>query len=611
MKTRKYKDGETLFAAGEPSDSAYIVQSGRVDLFRQGGAGPVLIGSATADDLIGEMGLLDNSPRDLTARASGAVVVKVLPRREFLRRIEEDPATAMTVMAKLAQRLRETDDRLTLRGLPGGSAGPAAPASAPSGETGRTNLPVPVDPGASTAITALVEPRKGSLIGRLFGRWRSSRGEGRDGARPFTVLVAPLGNDPEDTQRPHLLEWLGQLEGFTARAHGSAPLPAEGDALLPGADRLRRADAAARRWLAEQRADLVIWGEVDAEGRMNRLHFTAATLDEEVRPGRPLPLVWLPVPCYFDESWGPLFQAIVMAAVEPRGDTQAQMLAQMLPGWLEAARVFIDHPVEGLYQVETAQIFASYGLACAAAGDLAPATGLQDYAAEVLKGALDWMPEDEGAAWYGLQRQVAVIHQAIGERSGSPDHLHAAAESYRHAIQGTERAAEPVEWAGLHMRLGTVLFRLDMAEGNVDALREAIGTLQQALTVYTRQNFPWQWAEVMHTVNQVLQVYGDQHKSREALERAVAAAREALTVRDRAATPLLWAASRNGLGTALFLLAKHTKSPHPLPEALECLDDAIRVYGAHAMPALVRIATRNRERADTLLRRLGGPPPPA
>lgn len=598
MKTRKYRDGDVIFAEGDPSDRAFLVQSGRVDLYKDSRAGPMLIGTASRGELFGEMSLLDNRPRAATAYAVGDVAVKVVPRREFLRRIEDDPATAMTVMAKIAQRLRETDERQATR-LWTGSTG---------GGEGATNLPVPVEAFGPSALAVLAEPRRPTLISRLFGRWRSSSGEGRDGAmRPVTVLVAPFANDPDDTQRPHLVAWLEQLEGFSVRAHGQV-LPVEADMVLTPGERFRRSDARAQAWLAEERADLVVWGEVDGEGRMDQLHFTAATLDEEARAGRPVPLVWLPVPCYFDEAWAPLVQSVVMASVEPRGESQAQMLSTTLPGWLEAARVFIDTPVEGLYQIETAQIFACYGMASAAAGTLAPASGLQEYGADVLRAAIEWTPPEEAETWYVLQRQLALCYQAVGERTGNAEYLHAAAESFRQAIHGTDRSLEPVEWAGLHNRLGTVLFRLDMTEGNVEALREAVGAFQHALTVFTRQNFPWYWADVMHNVSQVLQVYGDQHKNQEVLERAIGTARNALTVRDPSATPLLWAASRNGLGTALFLLAKHTKDPAPLREAAECFNDAITIYTNHGAGMLARVAEKNRGRADGLYRKLGGDP---
>lgn len=601
MKTRKYKDGDVIFAEGDPSDRAFIVQSGRVDLYKDTRAGPTLMGTAGRGELFGEMGLLDNRPRAATAYACGPVMVAVIPRREFLRRIENDPSTAMTVMAKIAQRLRETDEGQATRLRDGTALAGGGEATA--------NLPVPLDPYAAPALAELIEPRRAGLMGRLFGRWRSSSGDGREGTlRPLTILVAPLGNDPEDTQRPHLVAWLATLEGFVVRGHGTTPLPAEADALLAPGERFRRADARARRWLEEERADLVIWGEVDGEGRMDQLHFTAVVLDEEAVAGRPHPLVWLPVPCYFDEAWAPLVQTIAMAAIEPRGESQAQMLAGTLPGWLEAARVFIDTPVDGLYQIETAQIFASYGMAATAAGGLAPASGLQEYGSEVLRIAIEWTPPEEAETWYVLQRLLALAYQAIGERTANAEYLHAAAEAFRQGIHGTDRALEPVEWAALHNRLGTVLFRLDMTEGNVEALREAVGAFQHALTVFTRQNFPWHWADVMHNVSQVLQVYGDQHRNQEVLERAIGTARNALTVRDPSSTPLLWAASRNGLGTALFLLAKHTKDLGPLRDATACFDDAIAVYRGHGAAMLARVAEKNRARAEALYRKMGGDP---
>lgn len=591
MKTRKFKDGDVVYRQGEPSDSAYIVQSGRIDLFKDGASGPVLIATAGPGELFGEAGLLDNRPRDATAYCAGDVAVKVMARREFLRAIENDPATAMKVMARLAQRLRETDERAAMA------------------DGWISGLPVPVDEaGGGALIVPPPDPRRQTLLTKLFGRWRSSGGEPRENGaalRPFRVLVAPFGNDPEDTQRPHVIAWLEQLEGFAVKAHGKV-LPAEGDAMLQQGDRFRRAGATARKWLADGQGDLVVWGEVDAEGRMIQVHFTGAPWADEDKAGQPHPLIWLPLPCYFDEGWAPLFQAAAMAFVEPRGDGQTQFLTLRLPGWMDAARTFIDTPVDGLYQIETAQIFAVYGMAAAVTGSLNPGTGMQEYGADVLRSAIEWTPAENADVWYALQRQLGLVYQAVAERTNSPDYFHAAAEAYRQAIYGTERAVEPDTWGSLHNRLGVVLFRLDMAEGNTDALRESVGAFQYALTIFTRQAFPWEWAEVMHNVSQVLQVYGDAHRNVEVLERAVATSRNALLIRRQETVPHLWAASRNSLGAALFLLAKHGKDGAPLIEAVQCFSDAVTTYRVVGSRALAKVAEKNLDRAQRLLTSLGG-----
>lgn len=592
MKTRKFRDGEVVYREGDTSDSAYIVQSGRVDLFKDGATGPILVATAGPGELFGETGLLDGRPRDATAYCAGDVSVKMMARREFLRRIENDPATAMTVMAKLAQRLRQTDERAAM------------------GDSWQSGLPVPVDAVSSGGglMVPPPDPRRQTLLTKLFGRWRSSGGEPRESSstvRPFRVLVAPFGNDPEDTQRPHVIAWIGALEGFTAKPHGKV-LPLENDALLQPGERFRRADATARRWLGDDKADLVVWGEVDPEGRMIQVHFTSAPWADEDKAGQPHPLIWLPLPCYFDEGWAPLFQAAVMSAVEPRGEGQAQFLSLRLPGWMDAARTFIDTPVEGLYQIETALIFAVYGMAAAVTGGLNPGTGMQEYGGDVLRSAIEWTPAENADVWYALQRQLGLCYQAIAERTNSPDYFHAAAEAYRQAIYGTERSLEPVTWGSLHNRLGVVLFRLDMAEGNADALREAVGAFQYALTIFTRQGFPWHWSEVMHNVSQVLQVYGDAHRNQEVLERAIATSRNALLIRRQETVPHLWAASRNSLGAALFLLAKHARNGAPLIEAVQCFSDAVTTYRMLGARSLGKVAEKNLDRAQRLLDRLGG-----
>ena len=66
--------------------------------------------------LIGEMGLLDGSPRSATCTATTEVVVAVLTRTALMRLLKEEPRVAarllLAISTRLAQRLRETTRKL-------------------------------------------------------------------------------------------------------------------------------------------------------------------------------------------------------------------------------------------------------------------------------------------------------------------------------------------------------------------------------------------------------------------------------------------------------------------------------------------------------------------
>jgi CRP-like cAMP-binding protein len=107
--------GEELFRENDPGDSLWIVQSGRVDVFKaiRGDVERALI-SLSAGDVIGEISFLDGARRSATARTAQASELLVLSRSDFGRVIKERPAVAATfyrnLSSILAARLRTTND---------------------------------------------------------------------------------------------------------------------------------------------------------------------------------------------------------------------------------------------------------------------------------------------------------------------------------------------------------------------------------------------------------------------------------------------------------------------------------------------------------------------
>lgn len=108
-----FAPGETLVRVGEPSDSAYLILDGTVEVLgstAQGGE--FLIGTVGPNALIGEMGVLMNGPRTLTVRAQGEVRVLKIAASMFVRLLSENPEVALDVMRQLCERLAGTTHML-------------------------------------------------------------------------------------------------------------------------------------------------------------------------------------------------------------------------------------------------------------------------------------------------------------------------------------------------------------------------------------------------------------------------------------------------------------------------------------------------------------------
>ena len=68
----KLPQGHTLFQAGDPGDSLFIVQAGEIELFIKDTAGQkIVLTTAGPGDMFGELAMLDSGPRTATALGSG------------------------------------------------------------------------------------------------------------------------------------------------------------------------------------------------------------------------------------------------------------------------------------------------------------------------------------------------------------------------------------------------------------------------------------------------------------------------------------------------------------------------------------------------------------
>jgi diguanylate cyclase len=121
-----FKAGETIMRQGEPGDSAYIIESGRVEiLFEKPDGRQQRVGTRGSDTMIGEMALVDDAPRTATVRAIEDCTLLQISKHDFSRRLHQaDPVLRMTAQVIL-NRYRDMLTRAELTGPE-----PAVPAEA-------------------------------------------------------------------------------------------------------------------------------------------------------------------------------------------------------------------------------------------------------------------------------------------------------------------------------------------------------------------------------------------------------------------------------------------------------------------------------------------------
>jgi CRP/FNR family cyclic AMP-dependent transcriptional regulator len=135
------KAGEFIFREGDLTSDLYILEEGRVELIRQDGGSSRVVATLGPGELFGELALLEDQPRDLTARAVEDATLLKFDYATLIDLIRENPQIALHGMRRLSRRLRDQEKALvsapsrgsTASRAAAGAAG-AAPAGAASGE---------------------------------------------------------------------------------------------------------------------------------------------------------------------------------------------------------------------------------------------------------------------------------------------------------------------------------------------------------------------------------------------------------------------------------------------------------------------------------------------
>jgi CRP/FNR family cyclic AMP-dependent transcriptional regulator len=94
--------GDFLFREGDNGDKMYVLLEGEIEIF----LGDFMLETAGPGVLIGEMALIDDSPRTANAVAKTASRLAEIDRRRFHFLIQQHPHFATHVMKTLADRLR-------------------------------------------------------------------------------------------------------------------------------------------------------------------------------------------------------------------------------------------------------------------------------------------------------------------------------------------------------------------------------------------------------------------------------------------------------------------------------------------------------------------------
>ncbi|HKY29477.1 MAG TPA: DUF1003 domain-containing protein [Pyrinomonadaceae bacterium] len=114
--TQQVSAGGTLFQAGEPGESLFVVRSGEIELFIKDTAGQkIVLTVAEEGKMFGELSLLDTGPRTATAVALTDTELLVLDREDLLLLFQKKPDAALHLLAAMSVMTRKADELLRTR----------------------------------------------------------------------------------------------------------------------------------------------------------------------------------------------------------------------------------------------------------------------------------------------------------------------------------------------------------------------------------------------------------------------------------------------------------------------------------------------------------------
>jgi CRP-like cAMP-binding protein len=104
--------GRTVMHQGDVGDAAYLIIEGEAEVLVETPAGPVIVATLGANEIVGEIAILCNVPRAATVRAKNRLITLRIGKEPFMRMVREFPNMAVSIMQELAHRLEATNNQL-------------------------------------------------------------------------------------------------------------------------------------------------------------------------------------------------------------------------------------------------------------------------------------------------------------------------------------------------------------------------------------------------------------------------------------------------------------------------------------------------------------------
>lgn len=107
-----YEDGEFVFEEGDSNRDLFIIQEGKVEIWKKTDKEDIRLATFNRGDFFGDMALLQGGTRFASAKASGPTKLLVIQPGGFLLKIRRDPTFAFEMLQALTYRIKISNERL-------------------------------------------------------------------------------------------------------------------------------------------------------------------------------------------------------------------------------------------------------------------------------------------------------------------------------------------------------------------------------------------------------------------------------------------------------------------------------------------------------------------
>ena len=104
---RMYDDGEVIVRQGDKGDCMFVIQAGEVEIVHEDGETETRLAVRKEGDFFGEMAIFEQDVRSATVRTLGPARILTVDKKNFLRRVHEDPSLAYRIVQTMSRRIRE------------------------------------------------------------------------------------------------------------------------------------------------------------------------------------------------------------------------------------------------------------------------------------------------------------------------------------------------------------------------------------------------------------------------------------------------------------------------------------------------------------------------